>query len=689
MIVTILDSERRTRVEEAKKKLGKSVHVGYPFLQEAKVTSVSDEMFDYYLDGAGNIETRPHGDFEIRKFQKSTEKMEQFYSKRLGTVIGSVDSIVHVDMLKGLQKTDDGAMVKVFGEIPGTETDYATQLIVDEVVSADQRFIERAALPITEEFPEGSQAFYLGEVAFGKPLQVTGYSGKDQVRALVGATQYAKHQYELANETWAKKIVMNAERLTRYLPSYTVAKQLNLNGLVLSKLTSAFMINSRGLKVNVGLNLKFEAKKLKVLGYSRKGESGWEYSPKAVQLITSYMSAFPRFIAGLKANPQGDQYCDTDFFAEDEAPARIKEMADWLKSVQSKSFEKVTLDAEQLDSDVVMAIEAEVDRQQQNPPPMDAKTIANVPRHALLKPDDAEQRLGSQKFTVGDRVLYADNSGKVPLALEGTVVGLTRTARTTLLDILFDSTFMSGTTLSDRCSPFRGQTVQSSSVLNLTSRELIVWTARAKQQQAQPRQGYYAHGKSAVAQGQAYGMPGGPQLQPAAAPQQLHGSYSGAANGHAGKHTPSGGPNGYTQQPQNMAYRPNSVASNPFPHQPRGGAQQGHRGAHVVGGNARANTRGFAPGAPRAGGANGGQGGRGGGGNRAGYNVVDNSDPMDGVRNNNPDFRRQNYSAVPPPAGLNARGGDGGRGRGHRRGQNGGGQRGRGRGRGEAQVAAS
>ncbi len=87
-----------------------------------------------------------------------------------------------------------------------------------------------------------------------------------------------------------------------------------------------------------------------------------------------------------------------------------------------------------------------------------------MPRSALLKPSDAEQRLGHQMFALGDRVVYVQDSGKVPIAVRGTVIGVSRTATTKLLDVVFDTTFMSGTTLGERCPPFRGQTVPASSV---------------------------------------------------------------------------------------------------------------------------------------------------------------------------------------------------------------------------------
>jgi 5'-3' exoribonuclease 1 len=59
-------------------------------------------------------------------------------------------------------------------------------------------------------------------------------------------------------------------------------------------------------------------------------------------------------------------------------------------------------------------------------------------------------------------------------------------------------------------------------------------------------------------------------------------------------------------------------------------------------------------------------------GNRGGFTVIDNTDPTEGVVANNPSFRPQNYSGVPPPASLDARGGRGrGRGRGGFRGRGG------------------
>lgn len=298
------------------------------------------------------------------------------------------------------------------------------------------------------------------------------------------------------------------------------------------------MVDER--RCNLGLNLKFEAKKLKVLGYSRRGDAGWEFSPKAVQLLRDYIQKFPAFFQGVMRNPHGDIYSDTDFFDPSESTARIKEIEDWLKSIQVRGFEKVPLEAQQLDADVVKEIEAAADAYLAAGQENEFKRVKNVPRKALLKPSDAEHRLHNQWFSIGDRVVYVQDSGKVPIATRGTVIGLTRTTRATLLDVVFDVTFMSGTTLSDRCSPFRGMTVPTQSVLNLTNRQLIAGTKASATNNPpapvpEPAAAQLSNTNNRVTTN---------GLRPAQAPAQLMGSFSNAVQGHTNGQNGRGGRGG-------------------------------------------------------------------------------------------------------------------------------------------------
>jgi 5'-3' exoribonuclease 1 len=90
--------------------------------------------------------------------------------------------------------------------------------------------------------------------------------------------------------------------------------------------------------------------------------------------------------------------------------------------------------------------------------------IKNIPRRVLLVPAQAPHKLHVQTFELGDRVLFAQDSGGIPLGLRGTVIGFEEKH----LQVVFDMPFMGGSTVGGQCSAFRGMTVPSSSVLNLS-----------------------------------------------------------------------------------------------------------------------------------------------------------------------------------------------------------------------------
>ena len=82
---------------------------------------------------------------------------------------------------------------------------------------------------------------------------------------------------------------MSSRSSSSYLPSFKVANIVGISGHELSKVTSSFMVlTSDNAKINLGLSLKFEAKALKVIGYSRKEGKFWEFSEKAIDLIRDY-----------------------------------------------------------------------------------------------------------------------------------------------------------------------------------------------------------------------------------------------------------------------------------------------------------------------------------------------------------------------------------------------------------------
>ncbi|PFH61313.1 hypothetical protein XA68_17668 [Ophiocordyceps unilateralis] len=514
LVVTLTGTDMRTRIGTWKAKLGQRCFVNYPFLQEAKVMRVSDELFSYELAENGkDIVTKDHSNREMTDFAKEAAYLGNWYAKRLAIVIGKVECLVHVHMLKGLIKTEEGALIKEYAENSSVRSAYASQTIVDEVINEDERFVEKAALPIEEELPVETRAFFLGEYAYGRPLEITGHvSNKAEVVLSTLSTK---------EPSFAKQMIRQAEQRNPYIPSYTVAKQLGVHPLVLSKITSSFQVmNSAGLKLNLGLNLKFEGKKLKVLGYSRKSRAGWEFSTSAIKLIADYMVAFPDFFAAIQKEQQNSDIAEIDLWPDPSvASQRIKDIVAWLKKQETGRFERVPLEAEQLDSDVVTGLAKVGEQLLQAATDTSVQKLRGVPRSAILKPSDAELVLGNQRFSLGDRVTFAAAAGKVPIATRGTVVGISRTATALLLDVVWDNSFMSGTTLGDRAPMFRGQTVASTSVLNTTDRQVISASYKSQQRRYAPP-GATGHNTRPV---------GGPQYTNGPPPPPLRSGWRAAA----------------------------------------------------------------------------------------------------------------------------------------------------------------
>ncbi|GAA6005367.1 hypothetical protein JCM11491_002675 [Sporobolomyces phaffii] len=458
--------EKATSEAVAQRLVGQRVFVGYPYLREALVESIEDELFKYEKDerNGGGIYSTPKHQGSVIQWKRSTDKIEHVYSKSRGCLIGQVEVLVNARPLKGLQRQDDGSALKEWEE----ETEeFALQTVVTDVVSEDVRYMERPPIPIETEFPEGCNVFFLGPATYGTPSQVASHEGNNV------SIRIAFFPSDAAEKAIFKSRLHTLQRDTHYSPSHSLGRIVNMSGLALSKMCSSLLVLFNDQRVNIGLNLKFEAKGLKVLGYSRKGgdggAGGWEYSQKAVQLIQEYRDKFPEVANALAR--KGDLTHAEDFFDRSQVDSRMKELIAWIKEKGVRDFEKVPLYSEQLEKDAVQAIEKLADSlvERKKKDVLKMAMIKGIPRQALLKPEYAPARLREQQFELGDRVVLVVETGNVPLSAKGVVVGI----QTNLIDVVFDVQFMSGTTLGDRCSPYRGATVAPHSVLNLTRPQFV------------------------------------------------------------------------------------------------------------------------------------------------------------------------------------------------------------------------
>lgn len=454
----------------AHKILGKVVYAKWPNLIESRVTEVwgLETKFEYVKSGATRRvianELTPD---ENREYSSIKSQLRLSYQKNKGVILDNIEALVFVQHVKGLVRTHKGAYVKSFHDEPEV---FPMQLIVESVVNEDERYAFKPPVPIEEEYPVGLPVVFLGAFAYGSPATVAGYTG-DKLNV-----QIKKIQSTQEPDIGRKRLNIENKEI-RYLPSYEVAKLLGVNGLVLSKITGSFMVKDKGgNKVNIGLDLKFDVRRLKVLGYSRKNQKFWEYSHLAIDLIKEYRTKFPKtFGQLLKLGNRRDMPSVDEISSSGE----VKEIALWLKKAKA-GMVRVSLESSSLTKFSIAAIEAFIENYVTQPLPLDLKDVKGVPKEAVINPGTSYSVLQNQRFTLGDRVMYVQDSGKVPKLSKGTVVAITAVGSKTSLSVVFDYPLITGNNMGGKLKTNRGLIIDSSLVLNLSNRQLVYHSKASK-----------------------------------------------------------------------------------------------------------------------------------------------------------------------------------------------------------------
>jgi 5'-3' exoribonuclease 1 len=107
IVVHIKNPHEGKKTEDvARQFIGERVYIGWPFLQEAVVSSVSDSLFKYdktaiVAGGPATISANPHSQKGLGFWKMRADQIGYMYSKRSGVLTGDVEVLLHVRPLKG------------------------------------------------------------------------------------------------------------------------------------------------------------------------------------------------------------------------------------------------------------------------------------------------------------------------------------------------------------------------------------------------------------------------------------------------------------------------------------------------------------------------------------------------------------------------------------------------------------
>lgn len=447
-----------------KRFLNRAVYFGYPYLNEGKVVSVSDELFTYAYKKSPVPHPNPEG------WHREASAIRIDLTKR-GINISPITHLIKLKPLIGLIRTNEGGWKKEYAE---TTVVYPLQTIIESVQNEDQRYIERPPVPIEEEFPLDSQAIFLGPSAYGNPVKIIGYTDKKLLNVEV-------QKLKVSENNIGQLIAMREEKALGYVPSHIACKRLNISPYYLSRITAKYIVFYKNSPFDVGLNLRNESKRLKVLGYTRRENQGWTFSSLSSDLIFEYLKAFPVLHRALIHYSRKEIPDLASLIPSEQLEDLVKSVKKWLKEKVSDnpSISLVSLQTEGLSKKSILALEQNAIESSKAPVSVSLNKYNNLPRNALLSPSSAVYQLKSQHFSVGDRVVYVLDYGKVPLFSRGTVLTVSSHISSVTLDVLFDVEFPAGTTLNGRTTTKRGLVVKTGAVLNLSKKQLVFHTKKS------------------------------------------------------------------------------------------------------------------------------------------------------------------------------------------------------------------
>lgn len=473
-IQDIYEENNLTLDELAKRYLEKIVYTKWPYLRESKLISLFDGANVYESkhttkNGKNHFKVihRSADIHEQKEFNQLKGSMMRNYKKQQAVILKNIKAFIRVLPVTGLIRNADGAYIKTYATVPEV---FPLQLMVESIANADERYIEKPPVPIEQEFPLNSHCIFLGDFAYGGETTINGYSSERRLKITVNK------RYHTSEPTIGKEMVARDSELIKFFPSFVIAKQLNLNRLFLARITSRFLINdAAGKRVNVGIPVKFDSKHQKVLGYARKNIKGWEYSNLTINLLKEYNTRFHEFFHNLSNMANADIPSVQDLLPKlsgADANKKLKEITDWIKFV-TELFVTVSFESDSLSKGSIRNVEEYIVAHSHELEQSESKNLAKVPREAIFNPRESFGLLRTQRFSLGDRVVYIQDSGKVPLFSKGTVVGYTTLGLNLSVQVLFDNEIVAGNTFGGRLRTKRGLGLDSSFLLNLSDRQFI------------------------------------------------------------------------------------------------------------------------------------------------------------------------------------------------------------------------
>jgi 5'-3' exoribonuclease 1 len=506
--------------------LGRKCFIGFPHLREALVVSVCDGYDEYQQMDDGTIRKKSITGDNKQQWRQLAAGLGQTMLSGAGEPgtggldIGNVIITVNVRPIVTMNRdSTTGATTQVFQDAAIT---FPLQCIFLTNPALDPRFQEAAAQTVVERFPKNTGVVYIGQQKY-KEISMYGSTGFVRSQNAEKNTVDVTISLEPKEKPFGKIIAQKVKE--KYFNVRTAAKALGVTPSALGRIMGSLIVMPG--RVDIGLNLKVrgnlclpgyarpikapinngannnnnnsqsnswnsnkESAKLLFLGQGEgEGKSNtnsmardgsqrvqWEYSERAIQLVSTYKRKFKRVFTTLLAKPNESRFSKSDIAPNGED---FEKICRWLQQLSIYKMPLVPASSETLSNTAIAAIQEYSDKQRalsiQQRTTID---INGIPATELYKPDfegfaNSGQGPGTdlnKAPSLGDRIVNI-RCTNMPLGLRGTVVSIHPS--TSCVEVVMDAEFIGGQNLNGLCKKGRGRLVKWSEVLSLSKVEVI------------------------------------------------------------------------------------------------------------------------------------------------------------------------------------------------------------------------
>ncbi|XP_071639281.1 5'-3' exoribonuclease 1 [Temnothorax longispinosus] len=472
MILSIISKPTPSLTTLASELLGKSVYVEWPHLKEALVIGVADcnvkfsliNQLDGYSDA--NLKKEEVKAALAAEWKTHKKQIKEIHMSRLGIDIGNTDVLLFTRSFLG-SKYIFGGQGKVTIEKQWNDyfAVYAYQTVVRDISVYSKKLTVYETMH--DIFIPGTFCFMLGHPYYGAMGEVIQNKDISKSRRIKISIKSVKEPtFDAIKQAYT-------QQKTRYMHGSIAAQRLGISSHLLSRITGTIYViqpmKEELTKYNLGLNLKFNKRNEEVPGYTRKENSQWLYSTKAIELIRNYMTKCPILFERLAHNVANDIFQEGDLF--NTGSDELKDTVAWLKT-ELQGLDSRVCGMDVIETDLIKQIEEEVEKCLKTEETMAKTVFLQVKPQLLYKPGLNLRNVPpdpNSQNRLFDRIRCIRSGFSVPLGAKGTIIGVRKgnTPLDTMYDVVFDKPFMGGLTLNG-CSQFRGYRLAATDFINIS-----------------------------------------------------------------------------------------------------------------------------------------------------------------------------------------------------------------------------